>query len=146
VLHASPIDLTPSLYLLSNHLLPSYLPSELGIGSQILSKTILEFAGIAPRDMKRLWEKYGDVGDVAFEAKSNLRTLVKPSPLLVGDVYTRLLGVIKLKGTQSGKAKGDVVRKLMVQARGEEVRFLVRSLVGNLRVSRWYWYLGTMLI
>jgi DNA ligase-1 len=146
VLHASPIDLTPSLYLLSNHLLPSYLPSELGIGSQILSKTILEVSGIAPRDMKRLWEKYGDVGDVAFEAKSNLRTLVKPSPLLVGDVYTRLLGVIKLKGTQSGKAKGDVVRKLMVQARGEEVRFLVRSLVGNLRVSRWYWYLGTMLI
>lgn len=31
--------------------------------------------------------------------------------------------------------KGDIVRKLLVQAKGEEVRFLVRSFVGNLRVS-----------
>lgn len=72
---------------------------------------------------------------MAFEAKSNLRTLIKPSPLLVGDVYNRLLGLSKVKGQQSGKIKGDVVRKLMVQARGEEVRFLVRSMIGNLRVS-----------
>lgn len=128
------MDLTPSLYLLSNHLLPSYLPSELGIGSQILGKAIQEVSGAEPKDLRKLWHKWGDPGDVAFEAKSNLRTLVKPSPLLVGDVYTRLLGLIRIKGTQSGRLKGDVVRKLMVQARGEEVRFLVRSLVGNLRV------------
>lgn len=50
-------------------------------------------------------------------------------------MYKRMLGLSKVKGSQSGKVKGDVVRKLMVQARGEEVRFLVRSLVGNLRVS-----------
>ena len=72
---------------------------------------------------------------MAYEAKSNLRTLIKPSALLVGDVYDRLLSLSRIKGTQSGRVKGDVVRKLMVQARGEEVRFLVRSLVGNLRVS-----------
>ena len=135
LLHASPADLTPTLYLLSNHLLPSYLPCELGIGSQILSKSIQEVSGVQPRDLKKLWEKWGDPGDIAFEAKSNLRTLVTPAPLLVGDVYKRMLGLSKVKGSQSGKAKGDVVRRLMVQARGEEVRFLVRSLVGNLRVS-----------
>ncbi|KAK8861449.1 hypothetical protein IAR55_002268 [Kwoniella newhampshirensis] len=135
LLQASPIDLPPSLYLLSNHLLPSYLPCELGIGSQILTKAVQEVSGLQRRDLKRLWEKWGDPGDVAFEAKSNLRTLVKPSPLLVGDVYTRLLGLTKVKGSQSGRVKGDIVRKLMVQARGEEVKFLVRSLVGNLRIG-----------
>ncbi|ORY29532.1 hypothetical protein BCR39DRAFT_532000 [Naematelia encephala] len=135
VLHASPPDLPPSLYLLSNHLLPSYLPCELGVGSQILSKAVQEVSGLQPRDLKRLWEKWGDPGDVAFEAKSNLRTLVKPSPLLVHDVYARLLGLSRIKGQQSGRVKGDVVRKLMVQARGEEVRFLVRSLCGNLRIG-----------
>ncbi|OCF32387.1 DNA ligase 1 [Kwoniella heveanensis BCC8398] len=133
--HASPIDLPPSLYLLSNHLLPSYLPCELGVGSQILTKAITSVSGLQPRDLKKLWERWGDPGDVAFEAKNNLRTLVKPSPLLVGDVYLRLLGLSKVKGTQSGKVKGDVVRKLMVQARGEEVRFLVRSMIGNLRIG-----------
>lgn len=135
LLHASPIDLTPTLYLLSNHLLPSYLPCELGIGSQVLTKAVQEVSGLQPKDLRSLWHKWGDPGDVAFEAKSNLRTLVKPSPLLVGDVYSRMLSLSRIKGNQSGRIKGDVVRKLMVQARGEEVRFLVRSLVGNLRVS-----------
>jgi DNA ligase-1 len=51
-------------------------------------------------------------------------------------VYKRLIGLSKVKGAQSGRVKGDVVRKLMVQARGEEMRFLVRSLIGNLRVSQ----------
>lgn len=139
LLKRSPSDLPPSLYLLSNHLLPSYLPCELGIGSQILSKAVQEVSGLQPRDLKKLWEKWGDPGDVAYEAKSNLRTLVKPSPLLVGDVYNRLLGLSKIKGQSSGKVKGDVVRKLMVQARGEEVRFLVRSMIGNLRVSWKLW-------
>jgi len=135
LLKRSPIDLPPSLYLLSNHLLPSYVPCELGIGSQILSKAVQEVSGCQPRDLKKLWEKWGDPGDVAYEAKSSLRTLIKPSPLLVGDVYNRLLGLSRIKGTSSGKVKGDVVRKLMVQARGEEVRFLVRSMIGNLRVG-----------
>ena len=96
----------------------------------------MEISGLQPRDLKKLWEKYGDPGDIAFEAKSNLRTLVKPSPLLAGDVYQRLLGLTRVKGQQSGKVKGDIVRKLLVQAKGEEVRYLVRSLVGNLRVGR----------
>ncbi|WWC60196.1 uncharacterized protein I303_102761 [Kwoniella dejecticola CBS 10117] len=135
LLHASPIDLKPSLYLLSNHLLPNYLPCELGIGSQILTKAVTSVSGLQPKDLKKLWDKWGDPGDVAFEAKNNLRTLVKPSPLLVGDVYQRMLGLSKVKGSQSGRIKGDVVRKLMVQARGEEVRFLVRSMVGNLRIG-----------
>ncbi|OCF58023.1 DNA ligase 1 [Kwoniella mangroviensis CBS 10435] len=135
LLKVSPIDLPPSLYLLSNHLLPNYLPCELGVGSQILTKAVMSVSGLQPRDLKKLWDKWGDPGDVAFEAKNNLRTLVKPSPLLVGDVYARLLGLSRVKGSQSGKIKGDVVRKLMVQARGEEVRFLVRSMVGNLRIG-----------
>jgi DNA ligase-1 len=132
--HSSPQDLQPTLYLLSNHLLPSYLPSELGIGGQILNKAIQEVSGLQPKDLKKLWEKWGDPGDIAYEAKMNLRTLVKPAPLLVHDVYGRLLGLTRVKGSQSGRVKGDVVRKLMVQARGEEVRYLVRSLVSHLRV------------
>lgn len=104
-----------------------------------------EVSGLQPRDLKRLWEKWGDPGDVAFEAKSNLRTLVRPRPLLVGDVYNRLLGLSRIKGNQSGRVKLDVVRKLMVQARGEEVRFLVRSLGRNLRVRLRFWPMLTSL-
>jgi len=131
----SPQDLAPALYLLSNHLRPAYLPCELGVGSMVLSKAIKEVSGLQAKDLKLLWSKYGDPGDVAYEAKSNLRTLVPPAPLVAHDVYARLLSLASITGPQSGKIKGDVVRKLMVQARGDEVRYLVRSLIGNLRVS-----------
>lgn len=130
-----PDDVAPALYLLSNHLRPAYLPCELGVGSMILNRAIKEVSGVQPRDLKRFWEATGDPGDVAFEAKVKMRTLVQPAPLMVADVYKRVLSLAGIKGPQSGKVKGDVVRKLMVQARGEEVRYLVRTLVGNLRVS-----------
>jgi DNA ligase-1 len=134
LLTTSPPDLAPALYLLSNHLRPAYLPCELGVGAMILSKAMKEVSGLQARDLKLLWAKYGDPGDVAYEAKSNLRTIVAPAPLVAHDVYARLLSLSRISGPQSGKMKGDVVRKLMVQARGEEVRYLVRSLIGNLRV------------
>jgi DNA ligase-1 len=65
----SPTDLLPTIYLLSNHLKPSYIPLELGIGSQVLNKATMEVSGAGRDVLKRLWNKYGDPGDVAFEAK-----------------------------------------------------------------------------
>lgn len=135
LMHASPSDLTSCLYLLSNHLAPSYIDCDLGIGSSILSKSIQEVSGLQARDLKQLWQKYGDPGDVAFEARSKLRTLVQPAPLLAGEVYDKLLEITKVKGSNSGKIKNELIRKLLIRAKGEEVRFLVRSIVGNLRVS-----------
>jgi DNA ligase-1 len=101
----------------------------------ILTRVIKEVSGLQARDLKRLWSVHGDPGDVAYEAKVHMRTLVEPAPLVVHDVYRRVLRLADVRGPQSGKVKGDAVRKLMVQARGEEVRFLVRTLIGNLRVS-----------
>lgn len=130
-----PIDLPPALYLLSNHLRPTYLPCELGIGSMILTRAIKDVSGLQARDLKRLWSRHGDPGDVAYEAKVHMRTLVEPAPLVVHDVYKRVLKLADIRGPQSGKLKGDAVRKLMVQSRGDEVRYLVRTLIGNLRVG-----------
>ncbi|BEI89860.1 uncharacterized protein CcaverHIS019_0212220 [Cutaneotrichosporon cavernicola] len=135
LLARAPLDLPPTLYLLSNHLRPTYIPCELGVGSMILSRAIKDVSGLQSRDLKRLWNVYGDPGDVAYEAKVHMRTLVEPAPLVVHDLYERLLRMADIRGPQSGKLKGDVVRKLMVQARGDEVRYLVRTLIGNLRIG-----------
>lgn len=134
-MYASPADLACSMYLLSNHLRPTYQACELGIGSSIISKVIQEVSGLHARDLKRLYIKSGDPGDVAFEAKTNVRTLVQPAPLVAHDVYSRLLKLADIRGPQSGKLKTDIIRRLLVQARGEEVRYLVRTLISNLRVS-----------
>ncbi|KAJ9092045.1 hypothetical protein QFC20_007476 [Naganishia adeliensis] len=129
----SPNDLLPSIYLLSNHLSPSYIPLELGVGFQILNKAITEVSGVNREGLKRLWDRFGDPGDVAYEAKSNLRTLIRPAPLPAHKLYAQLVTIAQTKGSGAGKIKGDIVKKLLVQVKGEEVRYLVTLLAAMAR-------------
>ncbi|OCH95170.1 ATP-dependent DNA ligase [Obba rivulosa] len=130
-----PPSLLPALYLLSNSLSPSYSPVELGLGPSVISKAIQHVSGLTPAALKRLYHRTGDPGDVAFEAKSNVRTLVPHPPLLVPGVYDALLRIANAKGQGAIKQKQAVVEKLLVAAKGEEIRFLVRILCQNLRVG-----------
>lgn len=55
--------------------------------------------------------------------------------MLITGVYDSLLKIANSKGTGAAKAKQAVVQKLLVAAKGEEVRYLVRTLSQNLRVG-----------
>lgn len=67
--------------------------------------------------------------------QSNLRTLMAPTPLSVHVLYSQLLKISTIKGAGAAKAKGDIVKRLLVQTKGEEVRYLVRTLVRHLRIG-----------
>ncbi|KAG0706148.1 ATP-dependent DNA ligase [Suillus ampliporus] len=128
-------SLLPSLYLLSNCLSPPYSPVELGIGSSVISKAIQHISGLSSSALRRLYNSSGDPGDVAFEAKSNVRTLVPHPPILIVTVYESLLKIANSKGQGAAKQKQAIVEKLLVAAKGEESRYLVRTLSLNLRVG-----------
>ncbi|KAG1737677.1 ATP-dependent DNA ligase [Suillus lakei] len=128
-------SLLPSLYLLSNCLVPPYSPVELGIGSSVISKAIQHISGLTSSALRRLYNSFGDPGDVAFEAKSNIRTLVPHPPLFIVAVYECLLKIANSKGQGAAKQKQAIVEKLLVTAKGEESRYLVRTLSLNLRVG-----------
>jgi len=130
-----PPSLLSAIYLLSNTLAPSYIPVELGLGSSIIFRSIQHVSGLKVTALKQLYNNTGDVGDVAFAAKSNLRTLVPHPPLLVTYVYKSLLNIACCKGSGAAKDKQKIVEKLLVAATGEEVRFLTRTFAQNLRVG-----------
>lgn len=70
VTHHDPASLLSTIYLMSNHIAPSYLPGgELGVGSQILSTALKSVTGLSQAALRKLSDKLGDGGDVAFEAK-----------------------------------------------------------------------------
>jgi DNA ligase-1 len=100
-----------------------------------MSKAIQQVSGLTPTALKRLYNTTGDVGDVAFEAKSNIRTLVPHPPLLINTVFDFLIKISRAKGQGAAKFKQNIVEKLLVAARGEETRFLARTLSMNLRVG-----------
>lgn len=128
-------SLLPSLYLLSNCLSPPYSPVELGIGSSVISKAIQHVSGMSSSALRRLYNASGDPGDVAFQAKSNVRTLMSHPPLLIMAVYNAFLNIANYKGQGTAKHKQAIVEKLLVAAKGEESRYLVRTLSQNLRVG-----------
>jgi DNA ligase 1 len=135
ILRYHPPSLLPALYLLSNCLSPPYLPTELGLGPSVISKAIQQVSGLTPAALKRLYNTTGDVGDVAFEAKSNIRTLIPHPPLQIITVFNFLITISRAKGQGAARFKQGIVEKLLVAARGEETRFLARTLSMNLRVG-----------
>ncbi|KAJ3733549.1 DNA ligase [Lentinula guzmanii] len=130
-----PHSLLPSLYLLSNTLSPPYSALELNIGPSVISQAIQQVSGLTPASLRKLYTSTGDPGDVAFMAKSTTRTLIPHPPLLANFVYKSLIKVASCKGPGATKEKQRIIEKLLVSAKGEETRFLVRTLSQNLRVG-----------
>lgn len=89
------------------------------------------------KSLKTLYNKVGDAGDVAFEAKKRQTfTLRKPKPLTIKTVYDSLVNIAAMQGTGSGERKQRIVDKLLQDARGpEESRYLVRTLCQHLRIG-----------
>ncbi|KAG8962030.1 hypothetical protein FRC03_004669 [Tulasnella sp. 419] len=130
-----PQSLLPALYLLSNSLTPPYSPLELNIGPSIITKALQSVSGLSSAALRKLYTSLGDPGDVAFEAKSSVRTLIPHPPLLITGVYTSLMKIATSKGNGAAKQKQAIVEKLLVAARGEEARYLVRTFAQHLRVG-----------
>jgi len=84
-----------------------------------------------------MYDRLGDPGDVAFEAKKKQSfTLRKPKPLTIKGVYQALIKIAGTQGQGSGEAKQRIVDRLLQDARGgEESRFIVRTLVQNVSIS-----------
>jgi DNA ligase-1 len=135
LLRHHPPSLLPSLYLLSNSLAPPYVPVELGLGPSIISKAIQHVSGVGPAALKRLYNQTGDPGDVAFLAKCSVRTLIPHPPLSIQGVYNTLLKITRIKGKGAVTQKQAMVEKLLVAAKGEEIRYLVRTLSQHIRVG-----------
>ena len=125
----------PALYLMSNSLTPPYLPLELGLGPSIISKAVQHVSGLSSAALRKLYNRTGDPGDVAFEAKSAVRTLIPHARLSIQGVYSTLLKVARSKGAGAVKQKQVLVEKLLVSATGEESRFVVRTLSQNIRIG-----------
>ncbi|KDN34129.1 LOW QUALITY PROTEIN: hypothetical protein RSAG8_12769, partial [Rhizoctonia solani AG-8 WAC10335] len=122
-------------HLLSNSFAPSYEGVELGVGPSVINKAIESASGVSSADLQTMFHKLGDPGDVAFTAISSLRTLQPVPPLQLASVHADLLEIGTLKGLSSTKQKQLIVERLLVAARGEEVRYLIRMLSSNLRVG-----------
>ncbi|CAG7918536.1 unnamed protein product [Penicillium olsonii] len=137
LIEGDPSSVLPAVWLATNSISPPYDEIELGLGGSSISKALKKIYGLDNAGLKTLYNKHGDAGDVAFEAKKRQSfTLVKPKPLKIKGVYQSLTKIATSKGTGSQETKQRIVEKLLQDTRGaEESRYIVRTLVQNLRIG-----------
>lgn len=137
IIEGDPDSLLPAVWLATNSISPAYISLELGLGGSAISKALKKVCGLDSSGLKTLYDKYGDAGDVAFEAKKKQSfTLKKPKPLSIKGVYQSLVKIANSRGNGSQETKQRIVERLVQDARGaEESRYIVRTLVQHLRIG-----------
>jgi len=137
IIESDPSSLLPAVWLATNAISPPYIDLELGLGGSAISKALKKVCGLDNAGLKVLNAKYGDAGDVAFEAKKKQSfTLRKPKPLTIRSVFDSLVKIANSKGHGSVENKQRIVERLVQDARGaEESRYIVRTLVQHLRIG-----------
>lgn len=137
IIEGDPESLLPAVWLATNAISPPYISLELGLGGSAISKALKNMCGLDNAGLKTLYDKHGDAGDVAFEAKKRQSfTLRKPKPLSIKGVFQCLVKVANSKGTGSQEFKQRIVERLLQDSQGtEESRYLVRTLSQHLRIG-----------
>lgn len=137
LIEADPSSLLPAVWLATNSISPPYISLELGLGGSAISKALKQVCGLDGRALKAIYDKHGDPGDVAFEAKRKQSfTLRRPKPLTIKGVYQSLVKIANSSGQGSVELKQRIVDRLLQDARGgEESRYIVRTLCQHLRIG-----------
>ncbi|KAJ4884074.1 DNA LIGASE 6 [Raphanus sativus] len=135
LLALSPEDVLPAVYLCTNKIAADHENIELNIGGSLISAALEEACGISRSTMREMYNRLGDLGDVAQLCRQTQKLLIPPPPLLVRDVFSTLQKISVQSGTGSTRQKKNLIVKLMCSCREKEIKFLVRTLARNLRIG-----------
>ncbi|XP_068641660.1 DNA ligase 6 isoform X2 [Aristolochia californica] len=135
LLALSPRDVLPAVYLCTNKIAADHENLELNIGGSLVSSSIEEACGTNKSNIREMYYNLGDLGDVAQVCRQTQSLLVTPRPLLIRDVFSVLRKISLEVGSGSTTRKKNLIVNLMRSCREMEIKFLVRTLVRNLRIG-----------
>lgn len=109
---------------------------DLGVSSALTLEAISKATGVDQDTIEVWWREVGDLGSAAARAVSNRsqRTLVQDT-LDVETVHETLQALATYSGTGSQSRKVDGIAGLLTQADPDEARYLVRTVLGTMRLG-----------
>ncbi|XVE81309.1 hypothetical protein DITRI_Ditri15bG0053500 [Diplodiscus trichospermus] len=135
LLALSPEDVLPAVYLCTNKIAADHENIELNIGGSLVTSALEEACGNNRSKIREMYNDMGDLGDVAQACRQTQTLLAPPPPLLIKDVFSVLQKISLQTGTGSTMRKKNLIVNLMRSCREKEMKFLVRTLVRNLRIG-----------
>jgi len=130
-----PADLGKVLYLSQGLLRPEYEGVELGVADSLARRAVALSAGVEEVVVARRTKASGDLGTTAQELIGSRRRLSDEEPLTVADVYSELEQIARAKGEGSQETKVRTLVGLLGRASPLEAKYLLRFVLGTLRVG-----------
>lgn len=131
----SPEAVLPTVYLVTNRIAPDYENMDLNIGGSMVSAAIVEATGTPRAKLREMYNNVGDLGDVAQACRQTQCLLIAPRALTIEQVYSTLLQISKETGSGSSARKKGLVLGLLRACREKEMKYIVRTLVQNMRIG-----------
>ncbi len=128
-------DLSEVLYLAQGLLRPEYEGVELGVADSLARRAVALASGVEEARVAERTKLSGDLGTTAQELLARHRRLGEVEPLDVATAYDELSRIAAAKGEGSQETKVRLLVELLGRATPLEAKFLVRFVLGTLRVG-----------
>jgi len=124
------------VYLLKGRVFPEYDPREFGISDRLTMKAIAKASGSTEEHIFKEYRKIGDFGELAetFLGKRKQSTLFS-SKLTVKKVFENLKNLAEFEGKGTVEKKLSLITELLNSATGKEAKYIVRTLLNDLRIG-----------
>lgn len=123
-------------YLLRGRVFPEYDVREMGISTQLAIKAIAKASGLTPAQVTKEYTIKGDLGDVAVHLLSKKKQLgLYRRDLTAEHVFASLSALAAIEGKGTVDKKMGIISELLISAKAEEACYLIRTLLGDLRVG-----------
>ncbi len=124
------------IYLLRGKVVPDYDTREYGISGQLAIKSIAHAFGIESDIIVQRYKKLGDLGDIAaeFSEKRKQRALFS-KVLSISNVFDTLQKLLTIGGQGAVEKKIGCIAELLGIATAREARYVIRTLLQDLRVG-----------
>jgi DNA ligase-1 len=124
------------VYLLRGKVVPDYDSRVIGISRKLTAKAIGKGLGVSQEKIEEKFRKVGDFGEIAEEfAKKKGQENLFNKKLEVGKVFENLRKLMEIEGKGSVDKKMALVSELLGQAKGKEAKYVVRTLLEDLRIG-----------
>lgn len=124
------------VYIMQGIIAPPYTGIDVGIGERFAIEAIAAASGYTKSQVESHYKKSGDLGDTAEELlKKRKQTALFTSKMDVAYVYKAMMRISTASGPGSQEQKIKYLTELLNNASPLEARFLVRFVLGRLRLG-----------
>ncbi|MBW2972204.1 ATP-dependent DNA ligase, partial [Candidatus Woesearchaeota archaeon] len=129
-------DIPKITLLLQGKVFPPFDERKLGVASRMVIKSLNKSLGISADEIEREWKRTGDLGLTAESlAKKKKQVTLFSQTITISKVFANLQKLSGLEGSGTVNQKVALISELLTSASPAEARYIVRTVLEDLRVG-----------